>query len=312
MTTLAPQNAYVTAGRLDAPGAAGARALDDLRQLMATMTRSSEALEATHAALIQQVARLQRELAEANDQLSRSRTLAELGQMAAGIAHEVRNPLASIGLYAQMLGEDLAGRPQQALSAKIVRAVADLDAVVRDVLAFARHQTLHLEHTAAGLIAQRAVAACQTLLDEGNIAVTAPPPESHPMRGDDGLLVQALTNVVRNAAQAMIEAGTRRPKIVVTALRQPRRAPDGRVAERVVIGVADRGPGVPAQVAERMFSPFFTTRKAGTGLGLAIVHRIVDAHGGHVAVSNPPGGGALIELCLPASIEEHAVMEVRS
>src|SRR5262245_10858393 len=94
------------------------RSLDDLRQLMATMTRSSQALEATHTALLQQVARLQRELADANDQLRRSRTLAELGQMAAGIAHEVRNPLASIGLYAQMLGEDLAGSPQHALSVK--------------------------------------------------------------------------------------------------------------------------------------------------------------------------------------------------
>src|SRR5262245_32655479 len=127
MTTALASHARSASPRLE-PGA-DARAMDDLRQLVATMTRSSQALEATHSALLQQVARLQRELADANDRLQRSRTLAELGQMAAGIAHEVRNPLASIGLYAQMLGEDLAGCPQQALSAKIVRAVADLDAV---------------------------------------------------------------------------------------------------------------------------------------------------------------------------------------
>jgi signal transduction histidine kinase len=68
----------------------------------------------------------------------------------------------------------------------------------------------------------------------------------------------------------------------------------------MVIAVEDRGPGIPAGVRSRMFNPFFTTRDAGTGLGLAIVHRIIDAHGGHVAVAEAEGGGARLELCLPA------------
>ena len=88
--------------------------LDDLKHLMRAVSETTERLEGTHLALQQEVARLQGELAEANAQLRRSRALAALGEMAAGIAHEVRNPLASIGLYVQMLGEDLADRPPQA------------------------------------------------------------------------------------------------------------------------------------------------------------------------------------------------------
>jgi signal transduction histidine kinase len=85
----------------------------------------------------------------------------------------------------------------------------------------------------------------------------------------------------------------------IFAVRQRRRVPGGGRLQRVVIGVRDRGPGLAPEIVERMFNPFFTTRHTGTGLGLAIVNRIVEAHGGHVAVANRPGGGATVELCLP-------------
>ena len=113
--------------------------LDDLRQLMLTINETTQRLQQTHESLQLEVSRLQGELAEANAQLLRSRSLAALGEMAAGIAHEIRNPLASIGLYAQMLVEDLADRPETSrLAGKIGGAVDRLDTIVRDVLRFAR------------------------------------------------------------------------------------------------------------------------------------------------------------------------------
>ena len=113
--------------------------VEDLRELMRSVNETTERLQHTHVTLQQQVASLQKELAEANAQLCRSRSLAALGEMAAGIAHEVRNPLASIGLYVQMLGEDVADRPPLArLCDKIARAVKGLDAIVRDVLMLPR------------------------------------------------------------------------------------------------------------------------------------------------------------------------------
>ena len=107
--------------------------------------------------------------------------------------------------------------------------------------------------------------------------------------------------VIRTAVQAMDETcpsqGRRELRLAIE--RAPRRVPGGDREDRVVISVADSGPGIRPEVLPRMFNPFFTTRKSGTGLGLAIVHRIVDAHGGHVSVTNAATGGAVVELCLP-------------
>ncbi|MHC4420752.1 MAG: sensor histidine kinase [Planctomycetota bacterium] len=276
--------------------------LEDLKHLMRAVNETTERLQGTHVALQQDVARLQGELAEANAQLRRSRALAALGEMAAGIAHEVRNPLASIGLYVQMLGEDLADRPQQVeLCTKIARAVDRLDAIVRDVLSFARDNRVSTRPCTAQQLFDEALESCRPALAAAGVSVAGPGPDEAAvsLEVDTGLVVQALANVIRNAAEAMAEAGTSRREISLSAARKARRAPQGGRPARVVLAVADTGPGISADVLERMFNPFFTTRRTGTGLGLAIVHRIVDAHGGHVAVANRAGGGSTVELCLP-------------
>ena len=113
-----------------------------LMELLQSFTETAERLQSTHDVLHQQVGRLEAELAEANEQLHRSRELASLGEMAAGIAHEIRNPLASIQLFAEVLGEDLEDRPEQAdLCSKIEISVQRMDTIVRDVLRFARKAT---------------------------------------------------------------------------------------------------------------------------------------------------------------------------
>jgi len=277
----------------------------DLQELMQSVTDVTQRLQTTHVALHEQVARLQRELAEANAALRRSKALAALGEMAAGIAHEVRNPLGSIQLYMRLLEDDLADRPDQAaICRKVGNAVVTIDAIVRDVLSFAREARVDLAPVTSSDIFQRSLQTCASLIQTGEIDVIVDDAPSCLLHADGGLLMQALSNVIRNAIEAMMErhAGTRR-RLKLSAARRRMRCPDGGVAQRVALAVEDNGPGIPPEVRDRVFNPFFTTRKAGTGLGLAIVHRIVDAHGGHIVIENIRPSGTRVQLCLPARAE---------
>ena len=296
---------------------------DDLPGLMQEVQQTALRLQQTHDVLHREVARLQRELSDANEQLRRSASLAALGEMAAGIAHEIRNPLASIQLYVQMLEEDLAERPDQAaVCTKIGSAITGLDGIVRDVLRFARDDRMRVARHSAARIVDNAVRAADGLLGQTkmNIDVVDVDPAII-IDADEGLLTQAIVNVIRNAAEAMADetpaattpptpaTGAIRISAEVRGVREPGKNA-GRVT-RAVISVEDCGPGIPDDVIERMFNPFFTTRATGTGLGLAIVHRIVDAHGGHVSVRSVDPHGARVEMCLPlATADEDSHKEV--
>ncbi|MCC6660102.1 MAG: hypothetical protein IT437_04370 [Phycisphaerales bacterium] len=286
---------------LHAPAHAPDAQPGDLADLMRAFNEVTGRLQATHESLRGEVAGLQRELRDANEQLARSRRLAALGEMAAGIAHEVRNPLSSIRLYARMLEQDLAGRPAEAgTAAKIVQAVRGLDAVVGDVLIFARELRTRPVQIEARAAFARAIDACTGETPRGvrvdhrdsGVALAA----------DPALLHQALVNVVRNALEAMTEVPPPPGGHVLTLDASCDAARGGRCA-CVTLTVTDTGPGVAPEVVDRMFNPFFTTRATGTGLGLAIVHRIVDAHGGWVSASGRTGGtaGAVFELSFPAA-----------
>jgi len=219
--------------------------------------------------------------------------------MAAGIAHEVRNPLGSIRLYARLLDEDLAALPeQQTLARKIGGSARALEAVVGDVLTFAREIRLQMERHEARELFEHAVDQCRaemgkvpgmSVVIEGELEV----------RGDATLLMQALVNLVRNAVEAMGEVPGRDHTLTLRAKSRLVARSRASVETCTVLSVADTGCGVTADVIERMFNPFFTTRASGTGLGLAIVHRIVDAHGGRIAVQSEPGQGTEFEIVLP-------------
>jgi two-component system sensor histidine kinase HydH len=296
----------------------------DLAELAAAFDAVTSRLQKTHDALHAEVAQLKAELAEANVQVERSRRLAALGGMAAGISHEVRNPLGSIRLYAKMLKDDLADRPEsRQVAEKILSAVSRLDAVVGDVLAFARELKVSAQPLEAGELLSAALEAARSEGAAwvgggggggggGGVNVVGPTGDTgRVVMGDANLLHQALVNVIRNAVEAMAEGagggvgvaggvgGTEGAAKVLT-LEVKGRVVRG-AGKRAMVGlvVRDTGPGLSAEALERMFNPFFTTRATGTGLGLAIVHRIVDAHGGRVSVKNGKGGGAVVELVLP-------------
>jgi len=300
----------------------------DLAEMLAVFNDSATKLQATHESLQAEVARLQRELKTANDELQRSKRLAALGEMAAGISHEVRNPLGSIRLHARMLEHDLAHMPEQrSLAEKILSAVRGLDGVVGDVLAFSKEMTVRCQPVETAALLSRAVNECIASLDTERLhdlessrialpplEVVVTPTESELpqyLSCDPGLVHRALTNVIQNAIQAMTPelpvskrktcAIPARRALTVAASSRRVMGSDGGERTMVALTVRDTGPGIGEDVMQRMFNPFFTTRATGTGLGLAIVHRIVDAHGGIVRVRNHEQGGAVVDLMFPAS-----------
>lgn len=283
----------------------------DLGELMATFNEVTAKLEATHAQLRGEVSRLNSELHEANERLRRSERLAELGEMAAGIAHEIRNPLGSISLYSELLAKDLPdtdGDAPGGVARKIGSEVRRLDAIVRDVLSFARELRIAPEPICVSDLFDTATHSPRAS-EPGRVAPVFERLDGHPdrpktVRCDQSLGLQALLNVIENARQAT--AGSPGEPITLDCRRVSLRAKGGRSRGGVALIVTDRGPGIDEGVLNRMFNPFFTTRETGTGLGLAIVHRIVDAHRGGVVVRNnneleAGARGATVELHFPDS-----------
>lgn len=279
---------------IDAPGPK----LDDLAQIVEAYSAVTERLQHSHERLQDEVVRLRRELSSANEQVQRARRLSALGEMAAGIAHEIRNPLAAIQLYAGLATEDISqcegASSETALEnvSKIASAVRGMSAIVNDVLSFARGIEPTRREVQVSEIFDRVLAASAPNIDQACVMVVRKDLEHDGLAAwtDAGLIQQALLNLVRNAIEAMSATGSRR---ILTVDAKPDEL-------GVVLSVADTGPGVSEDCIDRIFNPFFTTRSSGTGLGLAIVHRIADAHGGSIAVRrDPQSGGAVFTLSLP-------------
>lgn len=223
--------------------------------------------------------------------VAQSDKLAALGQLAATIAHEVRNPLAVMRSAAQTLSETLPpadAAPRQA-SDFIIAEIDRLANVVNSILAYARPLQLAPRAVAVADLFERVVllagddlAARQVRVERADTAALPP------VHADPDLVTQLLLGLLGNAAEAMPAGGVVRL---------------GASAARGVVRlhVADAGPGVPAELRERIFEPFFTTRSRGTGLGLAVARQIVEAHGGRIEVADADGGGARFTVTLPTA-----------
>lgn len=299
-------SATATSSDTQLPDTVGIESAADMAELMSAFSEASARLESTHRILHEEVGRLKGELRQANEQLQRSRRLAALGEMAAGIAHEVRNPLGSIGLYAKMLDQDLGDRPEeQVIAQKIGSAVRGLDGIVRDVLTFSKEIRVRRTRVEAGLMLDEALASCEAYCQRvKGLTLVRQGADDLEIVCDSNLVRQCLVNLIQNAIEAMAESQTSEPAVTLEAFEETVHESDGTVLSMMALRVTDSGPGVRDDVLDRMFNPFFTTRHTGTGLGLAIVHRIIDAHGGRVWVSNrgEPGGretGAIVTLLFP-------------
>ncbi|MEZ4402970.1 MAG: ATP-binding protein [Kofleriaceae bacterium] len=232
-----------------------------------------------------------RAVEERERQLVRSERLAAVGKMAAMITHEVRNPLSSIGLNAELLEEELdelaAGDEAKQLCRAIGREVDRLAAITEEYLSFARLPTPRLASGSVSALVDDLVRFVKDdLAGRGVEIIVEHAAALPPARLDEGQIRQSLLNLVRNAAEALDGAGHVWIRTAATAA-------------HVTIEVADDGPGIPAELRDRLFDPFVSTKDGGTGLGLALTHQIVVDHGGQLAVGAAAGGGAVFTITLP-------------
>src|SRR5450432_3898323 len=230
---------------------------------------------------------------ERERRLIRSERLATVGRMAAQIAHEVRNPLSSIGLNAELLGDELAVGADEArrLIASIISEVDRLAEITETYLRFARLPRPKLESEDLGVIVRSVVDLSRgELAQEGIALVVDIAPDLPEMPADEAQLRQALINLVRNAREALASAPRKELGITVAVDR-----PSGRLEVRV----SDSGAGIEGSDLGKIFDPFFSTKAQGTGLGLALVQQIVVDHGGQIDVESAPGRGTTFTLAFP-------------
>jgi two-component system sensor histidine kinase HydH len=219
---------------------------------------------------------------QAQRQFEQQRRLGMLGEMSAVLAHEIRNPLASLKGNAQLLAERLTvDGPDKRKAERIVQEAQRLESLTTDLLDFARSGPIDVRAASPRELLESSI---QEVEPEGFVVSLDGVPAEWPL--DAKRVRQALTNVLRNAYQAS-PAG-QRPEVAV-----------GEEADGLVFSVRDFGPGISQGDEKRIFSPFFTTRTTGTGLGLAVAQRVVEMHEGSIAASNHPAGGAVFRLTFP-------------
>jgi signal transduction histidine kinase len=266
-----------------------------LRDLSAELTKTNAELNVT-------VDRLQATQA----QLVQSEKLSAIGQLVAGVAHELNNPLTSIIGYAQLVQEAIGQRPELSVAAEgmlddIARVLSESDRaarIVRNLLTFARRQTSERTRTDLADLCRRVVALRSYDHQVRQLRVTvelaADPP---PVYVDDGQIQQALLNLILNAEQALRDVPD--PHLTVRLVVEP-------ASSSLLISVTDTGHGIEPENLARVFDPFFTTRGVGegTGLGLSIVYGIVRDHGGQIWVASDPGETSFC-VRLPARLDEH-------
>jgi PAS domain S-box-containing protein len=229
--------------------------------------------------------------------------LAALGEMAAGMAHELKNPLAGIEVMAGLLRRKVPDSPDaQSILTDIINEAKMANATVVEVLDYVRPVRLETERTAIGEVLGAALTMAESKARRGDIELTlAVEPDLPLLHADGHQLCQVFTNLVINAFEAMEGRGHIRVA-ASTGQVEEEHGPHGPThVPTIVVQVIDDGPGVPAEVVEKMFNPFFTTKAQGSGLGLAIVRKIVDAHDGRIDVAPAPGGGTRFTVTLPVS-----------
>lgn len=269
------------------PAAPDASVGPDLRELLDAWRSATDRLERTHATLQAEVMRLSRELETKNRELARKNRLADLGQMASHVAHEVRNNLVPVSLYLSLLRRRLAGDAGGLeILSKVEAGFTALDCTVNDLLSFTAHRQPKWE---TFLVCSMVEEVCESLapqLAAQGVEVDVDVPPNTLLAGDREMLRRAVLNLVLNALDAMPDGGD----LVVTSF-------EG--AAGFELEVADSGPGLSEEQRERLFEPFYTTKQQGTGLGLSVVCHIAEAHGGAVTAENCPEGGAAITLRIP-------------
>jgi signal transduction histidine kinase len=225
-------------------------------------------------------------LIRARESLMRSETLSSMGRMAAGIAHEIRNPLFIIRTSAEKLKETNADQARE-IDDFIIEEVDRLDAILTDYLLFARDEPMRRDRMDLVTTLQRSVRLVRESIETAGLGLIEQysVPEA-PFHGEEKKLQQAFLNILLNAEQSTPKGGA----ITVTITQRD---------DRYRIDFTDTGSGIPDRDLEKIFEPFYTTKQTGSGLGLAIVKRIVDDHGGETSIMSRTGDGTTVTVALP-------------
>jgi PAS domain S-box-containing protein len=256
------------------------------------------------------------DLKRAEEEARRKERLASLGELSAGVAHEIRNPLAGIAASAQLLHRRLDEDDARRRFAEVIlEEAARLDRIVDSLLRFARPPTPQLAEDSLARCVERALALVRDDAERFEIAISRDfDPELPRVWIDGDQIEQVVLNLLRNAVQAMEEQGgtlhvalrreSRRPYVRRRAGRREEDSgglPRGQapLQDWIELEVTDSGQGIPAEALERIFDPFFTTRRSGTGLGLPITQAIVHEHGGMITLSSEPERGTTVLVDLP-------------
>jgi signal transduction histidine kinase len=248
--------------------------------------RQRKKLEHTSAELSEAYEKLRQTF----EQLRQSDRLAALGELSAGIAHEIRNPLGSIKGSVEILEEEIPKSHKKYEFIRIIKEeVARLNLLVAEFLKFARPPKLSIESTSINELIRSTLVLIRKEAEKVKIDILATLQESLPLlKLDPDQIRQVLLNLMLNAVQAMPKGGSLQ---IATSLEA--------AGECILITVSDTGEGINDKDLERIFDPFFTTRPAGTGLGLSISHQIVENHGGHLAARRNKTGGMSFIIRLP-------------
>ena len=221
-------------------------------------------------------------------QMAKAEHLASLGELAAGLAHEIRNPLAGIAGVVEVMGKELPpGSPSRAVLVDVRDEIRDIQRILNDLLAYARPRPPQFLKADLTATVEQAVLLAREQTRGKSIKILFLPAEKLPLvTHDPAQIQQVLLNLLLNSIQAIAEAG----KVEVTL---------GQQDTHILIRVADTGRGIPPEALPNIFKPFFTTRKEGTGLGLPLAKGIVEAHGGRIEVSSTPEQGTHLDVWLP-------------
>ncbi|MBN1206380.1 MAG: GAF domain-containing protein [Myxococcaceae bacterium] len=271
----------------------GPRRFTPLEVERASAITNQLALALAQARLIEDLKQSYEELARTQEQLVQRERLAALGELAAVVAHEVRNPLGaifnSVSYIRRLIG---AGNPALPVVEVVAEEADRLNRIVDDLLHFARPPSPSPTPVPLRRLLEEAVRSA--LVDaSGEVEVEWALEAEVPVLVDERMIRQAFINLALNSVQAMSQGGTLRVGV---------RRPAGPRHE-VQVEFSDTGPGIPAELRARIFEPFFTTKAKGTGLGLAIVKRIVESHAGRVVLESEPGRGTTFRLFLPCEPE---------
>jgi len=259
----------------------------DLETVLTAWHEATQRLEQTHEALRSEVQRLTDELEIKNRELARKNRLADLGQMASHIAHELRNNLVPVTLYLSLLRRRASEDPDTiSIIDKIGASCTALDVTVHDLLHFTADRDPNREPIHVRELFDEVLCSLGPQLTAQAIEIEIDVPPSLVVDADRDMLRRCVLNLTLNALDAMPEGG----ELIITSVE---------TEMTIEIEIADSGQGLQDDIRSRIFEPFFTTKHTGTGLGLAIVERIAEVHGGAVMAMNCPEGGAAFTIALP-------------